>query len=946
MRKIFTRIVAAMLTAVMLLQVSDGVLAWAAEDPTANLDVSVPESLQDGRNYFFIREQSFSISEKSVDKLYIPIQRTGDVSREADITLKLINLSARYGVNYTASLYGTDAEPTVTRGGVSIVEVAESAVIQQEIEPLTEEETAQLLIEQGGADVVNADGDAVGRITAEPLDEDGNPVAASEDEEGRPQEEPADEALPAEPAAKEEDAASAEPAAEDEGPTLADVKETLEGIGAQALNSPQSLMAARNAYTGVISDRQKLSGSDFFGTEASSEPDPETPLASEDYPGQEFAVHFAAGETVRFLVIDPKYSPAADGDCMVSILLKDIPDGAQVPDDFGMPAVFIQDENRQETVTVSMNARTVTAKDGKAAIVVTRKGQLNNMVGVHLSSQDGSAAAGSDYGGVGANLYFPMGITERTVELPVGHGASDMDFTVTITPLSTMPDVEIGRASTRVVIPAAPVVETVGGEAALQDDDGLKFGKVLNLKDISTYQFGHSVEFKEGGQRVNIRSKKAQEDQLHGIDIRLTRGYILDGMRINYKCRAHYCDGYIEFIAWDNINNEGEQSYKRDEDIRGWHDDQVYDFYFAKEYTPGKMSFRTVNTDNDDSLKAKTHDRHMNLQVLSVTPILRQFNVIVEQPEALPYEGMTADQVLKKYMTYLVDDGIDSRVDGLVAGDSFSVSRAGTEEWARLTGLQVKKNDGTYIDLATIEGLSSTVAVILNEDAINDLVKKDCIRWVRGPGDGDNSKAGEIRVRPVFQQKDVTVRVRNTPEGVLKYNGKELPAGTYSFHKGDRLTFEPNLSSSVDPNTLWPAGVGFLTRKDGSTGALLRHGDCERFVDGAVTFTLEDDYYEFWQVFSALNNAVVVRVDNSVLEQLDTSVGLFKDLIPDSTTSTGTYKDYVVKKDVLTNELLELEAVPRDRNHVPVWRMEYGDKLYSGPSFCFLTSTESPSALW
>ena len=933
MRTIFTRIVAVMLTAVMLLQVSDGVLAWAAEDPTANVEVYVPDNLQDGKNYFFIREQSFTISEKSVEKLYIPIQRTGDVSQEADITLKLINLSARYGVNYTASLYGEDVEPTVTRGGVSIVEVAENAVIQQEVEPISEEDAAWILAEQDGADVVNADGDTVGRLNVVPLDENGDPADTSEDGE----EALTDESAAGDPASEEEDAA---PAAEEEGSALAGLRENLADLADQSRSSPLSLMAGRSAFTGVASDRQELEGGSLSFTgegDTDSQADPETPLASEDYPGREYPVHFAAGQEVRFLVIDPKYSSAADGDCMVTILLKDIPNGAQVPDDFGMPAFTIQDENRQETVTVSLAARTITAEDGKAAVVVTRKGQVNNMVGVHLSSQDGSAKAGSDYGGVGANLYFPMGITERTVELPVGHGGTEMDFTVTITPLTTMPDVKIGRASARVVIPAAPVVETVGGDAALQDEDGLRFGNVLNLKDICTYKFGHSVEFKEGGQRVNIRSKEDQEDQLNGIDIKLTRGYTLDGMRINYKCRAHYCDGYIEFITWQNFSNHGPHSYLRDEDIRGWHDDQVYDFYFAEEYTPSKMSFRTVNTDNDGGT-ARFHDRHMNLQVLSVTPILRQFNVSVEQPEALPFEGMTADQVLKKYESYLVDDGIDSRVTGLVAGESFSVSRTGTEEWARLTGLQVKKGDGTYIDLATIDGLSSTVAVTLTEDLINELVEKDCIRWVRGPAEDENTKSGEIRVRPVFEQKDVTVQVRETPDGTLKYNGKELPAGTYTFHKGDKLTFSPNLSSSADQNTLWPVGVGFLTREEGRTGRMLRYGDCERYVDGAVTFTLEDDYYEFWQVFSEINNAVVVRVKTEDLELFNTSVGLFKDLIPDSTTSTSTYKDFVVKKDVLTNELLELEAVPKDRNHVPTWQMENGNDEYSGPTFCFFTS--------
>ena len=75
-----------------------------------------------------------------------------------------------------------------------------------------------------------------------------------------------------------------------------------------------------------------------------------------------------------------------------------------------------------------MAAEQVTAEDGTASITVTREGRINSIVGVKLTSWDGTAEVNTDYGGVDANLYFAMGITERTIELPVGNGVEEKDF--------------------------------------------------------------------------------------------------------------------------------------------------------------------------------------------------------------------------------------------------------------------------------------------------------------------------------------------------------------------------------------------------------------------------------------------------------------------------------------------------------------------------------------
>ena len=57
-RKKLTRLLAVVLSAVLCLQMSElSIFAASAVgfDPTAEINLTVPESLQDGNNYYFIR---------------------------------------------------------------------------------------------------------------------------------------------------------------------------------------------------------------------------------------------------------------------------------------------------------------------------------------------------------------------------------------------------------------------------------------------------------------------------------------------------------------------------------------------------------------------------------------------------------------------------------------------------------------------------------------------------------------------------------------------------------------------------------------------------------------------------------------------------------------------------------------------------------------------------
>lgn len=202
------------------------------------IQLTVPERFREGGSWFSIPEQDYGTSEKSGDKLCIPIQRTGDLGEEDEVILKVTDISAKHDVNYTAELYQDDAEPDIFLVDASLVELIRNADGQVEYEPVADENALGEIIDAaGGAELVDENGNVVATVTATRLDENGEPVR--EPGEG----EPAREGEPAEDG-DNADFRMTHSASDLEGP----------------LSPTEQLRAARDAFTGTVSDRQELAG--------------------------------------------------------------------------------------------------------------------------------------------------------------------------------------------------------------------------------------------------------------------------------------------------------------------------------------------------------------------------------------------------------------------------------------------------------------------------------------------------------------------------------------------------------------------------------------------------------------------------------------------------------------------------------------------------------------
>ena len=297
-----------------------------------------------------------------------------------------------------------------------------------------------------------------------------------------------------------------------------------------------------------MSDRQEMASVNdlFFPPEKTGEEEElsdDAGLANDEFPGKEFRLHFEKGEEAKFLVVSPKYSERRDGASEFFVTLNGASDGWTVPDNYFMTDVTILDEDEPEPMIVSMKETEITAEDGYAYITVTRSGPINEITAVSLNSWDGTAKMSEDYGGIGAELYFPMGITERTVKLPVGYSATAKDFYVTLNTVEKFA-CTVAKPTVHVVIPAAEI----DPEAQMQAD--VKTTDPLNLKEKYKYYCGVNNSFSNNDTSFYTRTPYDKEWDDARLTLYLRSGYVYDGVQLTYNTCRNWASGKMYLTSY------------------------------------------------------------------------------------------------------------------------------------------------------------------------------------------------------------------------------------------------------------------------------------------------------------------------------------------------------------------------------------------------------------
>ena len=767
MKQFCKRSLAVLLAVLILFGTCEAGVAYAVDEidkainPAEQIELTVPEAFADGENWFFIANADWSAGEKSGEKLYIPIQRAGDLDSEADVTLKVIDLSAKHDVNYTVEVYKEKVTPETAIADLSMVELAQNADGQEEVQLGSENDMGQVLYEVGGADIVDGEGSVVGSISATPMDENGNPIPEPETETA------ADE--------PEAEAAADEPETEtaaDDGESSDEASEWTEA----ELSGPAALLAARNAATGTISDRQPLAAPDMTeqALMAGDEFGKDMAAATEDgYPGREYTLRFKAGEDAKFLVITPLYSEAAEGDAQILLMLKNPGEDWAIGENVNPVSVTIIDEDEPEPVTVSMAAETITAEDGKAVVTVTRSGRINAIKGVQLSSWGGSATEGDEYSGVGAKLYFPVGITSRTVEIPVYNGTEEKDFYVSITALD---DETIGTATTHIIIPAAET-DADGELMGISQVNGHPYTDPINLKAGSYDKGGFNSDTS-----FYLRTSTNTKETVHFWLDTSVYGYAYDGIYLEYDSFLNWCNGEYRLVRW--TGDKADRVHTNSINDGGWSRNHwLYSAWNAPKASE-KYSIEAANVAYDGFV---WNDKYCQMNVTNVRLVKRQFDINVEKAEVKPLLGVDDAYVQNNYETVFLDSGTASKRT-LWTGDSFAITAQQPNGFLRLVGLEAKSTGGAWVRIASIDGSSATITVDMNADNINALSGKNLISWsTNGKCDfGGSFYKGTLTVRPVFEYQNASVELQQHSNGEL-YMTAPTPNLLWDFNKDNAM---------------------------------------------------------------------------------------------------------------------------------------------------------------
>ncbi len=917
MKKHLKKLFAFILAFIFTVQLSEAALAAAAEelrivlDPTSQIVLSTPDDLAAG-NWFFIRERQLEISEKSEKKLYVPIQRTGDLSEEASVTLKLADITSHYGVNYKAEIFRVKQAPVAELGIFSLVDaIRENQDTLEEVPELSEEEMAELIERQGSADITDASGNKLGSVSVE-----GGEEAAGESPEAE-----AVTLVPEEIAPVAEEGVS--PAEPEPSP------------------AKNPLQAARNAFTGTVSDRQPMESSiswmspalqEVYDNGGDSLPEPEQEEeVTNSIPGYLFKLDYAAGESVKFLVITPLYSDKSDGDSSVMLTLEEPGGSFLLHEDFFTSYVMIKDEDAPEEVVVSFSQAEYSAEEGKVTLTVTREGAINEIVTVQVATYDGSAMQGDDYSGVSAKLYFPMGLESRTLEIPVGEGKDEKDFYVTLTPVS---ECTTGIGTARVVIPAAEQ------EAELMVSDAY-----LDDAFTSIESFGGATIIGSGG--VFSATDKYESVGLWFNNNWGRETYFYDGIQLTWSADVpRNFGGILKVISRTSDDGGKDYTQKTIKEI----DNNTFEgvlignsfsyetveHYFGEAKNPwyyGVYTARIKSFGDFDWLYSPS-----TVTVHSLQPIKRQFTFEVQPADPLNLRGVPKDDEKQLNGVYINSSLTDASVT-VRSGESFALTAQNSSEYSRFVGIDAVAEDGSTYRIANSAPGTRTMNVTVTQSMINALATRDgFVNWTSNSGTPGSMK-GTIKIKPVFEKIPAKVRIDDGTYG--SFEG--LTSGEHDYYLGERITLKTVLNDRGQAAGARGSGIGYY-KAESKNGMRLDQSNNSPYLNSEMTkvFQIDQPYTSIWPVFDTSGNAVTIQVSAKDLQYFDTTKGILAlDPNPAYNPEADTWT-YIVADDAVVNNVMLLVAPLAEKytDCVPLWRDTRSSTQYCGLMFPIRVGTD------
>ena len=383
---------------------------------------------------FYVSSPNINMSEGSGAKYAAVIKRGGDELEAASVRLTLMDITARYGKDYTVEVpdkgfFEHDVENA--SGALSLIdELAANDGRLDEINGIddiaklgkTDEEIRELY-DQDMEDISNDLSDELQQYVAEKSEETGKSG----------------------------------------GEIISEASER------------SRLSAAFEAATGLRDDSAPMDGGDNAAGLLEEYTEDKLLSLAKQLDSPYIILDFAEGETEKVVEFIPKDNGESDGSRMFLANLYPESDNAVISEIKGITATIEDDEEWSEPV-VGFSGGVYYPEGGFADVTVVRDGVLTGVSAVRLTTSDGTAVEGRDYSKVDTTVVFPFGIKERTIKVPVCSDYIDTaaDFNLT---LSEAQSCTIGTgAAARSIVEANSVSyrDTEAAQAQLMADAGVR----------------------------------------------------------------------------------------------------------------------------------------------------------------------------------------------------------------------------------------------------------------------------------------------------------------------------------------------------------------------------------------------------------------------------------------------------------------------------------------
>ncbi len=467
----------------------------------AAADVHIPEMEIDDEilssDVFYLAASNARLDENSGARYLLRIARGGDCDSESGVTLKIADLTAKYGEDYTVSLYGSHEKAKNPKDNQSLLERIEGSEYTQS-ELRTEDEYAEMLednealreqtasamqdevdyIEQtsGHADVGGTSGDGQPPEGSETSGDGQPPEGSKAPEDGQP---PEEEKVPADE--PDTETSTDERAAE------------TSGLGEAISTNP--LQEARRMYTGVTGEPQRVTST----MDTYQQIQQVANVITNAVVGASLTVDFAEGEREKYIAIDVKNNSKGDGDRYFYLILGE-PYGTTTNSAASSCAVTIVDDEKQTPSQIGFAQDAYSASGESVTVEVTRSGALNTIAAAHLTAKGGTAQAGRDFSLVDMDVVFPIGIDRQTVEIPIRteYISGSADFSLT---LQEVDNCTISQSSADVRITG-----TLGTPRTAQQggDDGIELFSIQQSDRVSDIVLGNAIDLANPIKKVPV----------------------------------------------------------------------------------------------------------------------------------------------------------------------------------------------------------------------------------------------------------------------------------------------------------------------------------------------------------------------------------------------------------------------------------------------------------